>query len=104
MLESPRYRIQDWGGDKIFLEKKLASGEVLQAGIFRCDPGKSLPLHTHDEGDEYCYLYEGSGVFVFGDKEYQVKEGELIKIPKGMVHRSYNTGEIPFQSFFIVLP
>lgn len=92
---------EEWGGAKLFIKNE---NEAIESGIFRCDPGLSLPLHTHDEGDEYCYLFQGQGIFVINDEEIEVQTGELIKIPKGVIHRSYNVSDQPFISFYLVCP
>lgn len=92
---------EEWGMSKIFVKKE---NQAIEAGIFRCDPGQSLPMHTHDDGDEYCYLFEGKGIFVIDNEEIEVQTGELIKIPKGILHRSYNVSDRPFSSFYLVCP
>lgn len=92
---------KEWGFEKYFLKKEAMK---LDSGIFCCKPGSSLPLHTHEEADEYCYVFEGKAVFVIGNEEIEVQEGELIKIPKGVLHRSYCTSEKPMSSFYIVCP
>ncbi len=92
---------QDWGGAKVFIKNEA---QAVESGIFRCDPGASLPLHTHDEGDEYCYLFEGKGIFVIDDAEMEVQTGGLVKIPKGVQHRSYNVSDQPFMSFYLICP
>jgi quercetin dioxygenase-like cupin family protein len=97
VAESP----QEWGWAKVFAKKER---QALEAGIFCCQPGKSLPLHAHNEGDEYCYLFKGSGVFVMNGEEIRVAEGELIKIPRGVEHLSYPTGNQPFHSFYLICP
>jgi quercetin dioxygenase-like cupin family protein len=86
-----------WGGTRL-----IAKREGVEAGLFRCDPGKSLTMHAHEDGDEYIYLFDGSGTFAVGDEEFQVQAGELVRIPKGKMHRCYNTTEQPFTCFYLV--
>lgn len=90
----------EWGFSKVFVKK---DAQAIEAGIFTCEACSSLPLHTHEAGDEYCYLFEGTGVFVINEKETVVETGELIKIPKGVEHRSYALDK-PFSSFYLVCP
>lgn len=42
--------------------------------------------HYHADANEIQYIIEGSGSFWLGDKEVQIKPGDLILIPKGTVH------------------
>lgn len=104
MLIQPEVKKMDWGQVKVILNKKYEKGASVEAGVFRCEPGKGLPLHTHEGADEYCWVFEGTATFVIGGKEFVVKSGELIKIPKDLEHRSFPKGATPFTSFFIVCP
>ena len=104
MLLKPEIEKQEWGDLIVFLNKKYNGGAFIEAGVFKCDPGKSLPLHTHEGGDEYCWVFEGTGVFYIDGKEYEVKTGEVIKIPKDLKHKSFPKDEKPFTSFFVVCP
>jgi mannose-6-phosphate isomerase-like protein (cupin superfamily) len=42
--------------------------------------------HYHADANEVQYIIDGSGSFWLGDKEIQIKPGDLIMIPKGTVH------------------
>lgn len=90
---------EGWGGVKRFMQK-----DPVESGLFWCTPGESLPLHTHEEGDEYIYLLEGQARFVIGEEQFSSEPGELVKVPKGVLHRSYNTTDKPFTCFYLVCP
>ncbi|WP_246187396.1 cupin domain-containing protein [Neomoorella glycerini] len=77
---------------------------MIECGIFECQPGSSLARHVHENGDEYCYLFAGQGIFEIGGQEYEVEAGQTIKIPRGVEHRSFNNGEHTFRSFYVVCP
>lgn len=104
MLLKPEIERQEWGDLIVFLNKKYRGDAFIEAGVFKCDPGKSLELHTHEGGDEYCWVFDGTGVFYIDGKEYEVKTGEVIKIPKDLKHKSYPKGDKAFTSFFVVCP
>ena len=55
-------------------------------------PGDSLPIHKHLNEDELIFLHRGSGLFTLGDKQYQIKEGAVALVPKGVWHGLQNTG------------
>ena len=98
LIESPT----DWGWAKILAKKE---SQALESGIFCCQPGNSLSLHTHDEGEEYCYLFQGNAVFVIDGEETPIATGECIRIPHNSVHRCYNPSKTePFTSFYLVCP
>ncbi|KAA9037987.1 cupin domain-containing protein [Ginsengibacter hankyongi] len=55
-------------------------------------PGDGLPVHKHLNEDELIFLHKGSGLFTLGDKQYQIKEGAVALVPKGVWHGLQNTG------------
>ena len=42
--------------------------------------------HLHNNANEMQYIVEGTGTIWLGDKEVQVKPGDLLVIPKGTPH------------------
>ncbi len=55
-------------------------------------PGDALPVHKHLNEDELIFLHKGSGLFTLDDKQYQIKEGVVALVPKGIWHGLQNTG------------
>ena len=55
-------------------------------------PGDALPVHKHLNEDELIFLHKGSGMFTLGDKQYEIKEGAVAIVPKGVWHGLQNTG------------
>ena len=47
---------------------------------------KKIDLHTHDDTDHIVYIARGSGVFRFAGQMRQVEVGDIVTIPKGIVH------------------
>ena len=57
-------------------------------------PSKSTSGHKH-KGQEEVYMFmKGSGRMELDDKEFDVKEGDLILIEDGVFHRVHNTGKV----------
>jgi quercetin dioxygenase-like cupin family protein len=54
--------------------------------------GDALPVHKHLNEDELIFLHKGSGLFTLGDKQYQIKEGAVALVPKGVWHGIQNNG------------
>lgn len=55
-------------------------------------PGDSLPVHKHLNEDELIFLHKGTGLFTLGDNQYQIGEGAVAIVPKGVWHGLQNTG------------
>lgn len=62
----------------------IAEGSTLQ--IYLSKIQGDFVMHTHDNGDEMFYVLKGKMKMLFKDRSVDVKEGELILIPKGVEH------------------
>ncbi|ONG51577.1 cupin [Pseudoroseomonas deserti] len=60
--------------------------------------------HFHAEANEIQLILDGSGSFWLGDREVQVKPGDLIVIPKGTPHAGSRATTGRFRSLAIKLP
>ena len=45
-----------------------------------------VPKHMHPNTNEIQYILDGTGTIWLGDKQVQVKPGDLVIIPKGTAH------------------
>jgi len=55
--------------------------------------------HKHDKEDELFYVIEGSFEMELRDGAIQLKEGELIIIPRGVEHRPRSDKEVKIMLF-----
>ena len=46
----------------------------------------NVPKHLHPNANEMQYILEGTGTIWLGDKEVEVKPGDLVIIPHGTPH------------------
>jgi quercetin dioxygenase-like cupin family protein len=60
----------------------------------------AIRIHKHLNEDEIFFIRQGSGAFTLGQKEYDVKAGSLIFIPKGVWHGLRNTGNEEIATVF----
>ena len=45
--------------------------------------------HNHEDQDELFFVYKGTLIIEFRDKEVKLKEGDMIVVPKGKKHKPY---------------
>lgn len=64
----------------------------------------NAPKHQHPNTNEFQYILEGSGTTWLGDKEVQVKAGDLLIIPKGTTHGGTKTNGAPLKAIAIKTP
>src|SRR6201987_5249818 len=64
----------------------------------------SPPKHLHANANEIQYILEGKGTIWLGDKEVQVKPGDLVVIPKGTAHGGTKPEGPPIKAIAIKPP
>jgi mannose-6-phosphate isomerase-like protein (cupin superfamily) len=52
--------------------------------------------HKHENEDEMFIVFKGTFMLEFRDKTVEVKEGEMIVVPKGVEHKPGTNGEEVF--------
>ena len=69
---------------------------------FSMQAGGGMPRHTNTVEHEQ-YVLRGRARIGIGDEIYEVKTGDVVFIPEGVVHYYENIGEEPFE-FLCVIP
>ncbi len=75
-------------------------------------PDGGPPMHVHTHEDELFYVLKGNYMFHYGEKTIEAKEGDFIRLPKGVPHRFVNKDSITgitmntitpggFENFFV---
>ena len=65
---------------------------------------KEVKPHKHVFHTEQVYIVEGEGEMVVGEKKMPVKKGDMILIPKGMVHSLSVTSKAPVKVLSVQAP
>jgi quercetin dioxygenase-like cupin family protein len=68
---------------------------------FRMQPGGGMPRHTNTVEHEQ-YVLQGHARIGIGDETFEVRPGDVVLIPEGVVHFYENTGQEPFEFLCIV--
>ena len=79
-----------------FVRRELVAAPGAWLGVTRTPAGSASGWHHHNAYDTYIYLLEGSGRLDFGPgggQSVEASAGDLVVIPRGVVHREVNTGE-----------
>jgi len=67
-------------------------------------PGEGIPVHKHLNEVELIFIHKGSGVYTLGEKQYNVNEGAVVIVPKGVWHGLQNTGKENLEMRFAYTP
>jgi mannose-6-phosphate isomerase-like protein (cupin superfamily) len=90
--EGEAYRLRD--GTSI-VKIKMSKVQGVESISFLSEsfrPGDAISVHKHLNEDELIFIHKGSGLFTLDDKQYQIKEGAVALVPKGVWHGLQNTG------------
>ena len=76
-------------------------GELNGQYIKLCKLKDDFVWHSHDNEDELFMVFKGILFMDFRDgKTVEVKEGEILIVPKGIEHRPRTNGEIVYNLLF----
>ena len=76
-------------------------GELNNQYVKLCKLKDDFVWHKHDDEDELFMVFKGTLLIDFrGNKTVEVKEGEIIIVPKGVEHRPRTNGDVVFNLLF----
>lgn len=76
-------------------------GELNGQYVKLCKLKDDFVWHSHAHEDELFMVFKGTLLMDFRDgKTVEVKEGEILIVPKGVEHRPHTNGEIVFNLLF----
>jgi len=99
--------VPDLAGDKLSMPSGTGMRNkalVVQDGMTLAVQHGPVPKHYHANAHEIQYYLEGTGTIWLGDKEVQIKPGDLVIIPKGTVHGGTKTDGGHFKAIAIKTP
>lgn len=68
------------------------------------DPGSRETLIVHHECDEAWYVLAGELIAVLADDVRPVRQGEWVRVPRGMAHGSRNESDATVQLLVVNSP
>ena len=76
-------------------------GELNGQHVKVCKLQDNFVWHSHENEDELFMVFKGTLLIDFRDgSTVEVKEGEMLIVPKGVDHRPHTNGEIVFNLLF----
>lgn len=90
-------QVLDWGSFQWLNEPRVTGADKMIVGIGRIKPGKGHARHNHPDSEEFIYFMEGKAHQMIerpdGTQERDMGPGELISIPQGAYHSTFNVGD-----------
>ena len=76
-------------------------GELNNQYVKVCKLKDDFVWHSHENEDELFMVFKGTLLIDFRDgRTVEVKEGEILIVPKGVEHRPHTNGDIVFNLLF----
>jgi quercetin dioxygenase-like cupin family protein len=61
----------------------------------------TVAAHSHSGSDEFVYVLRGSGIATIANQSQQVRDGDLLVIPRGVIHSfKVSKGTVDLLAFF----
>jgi len=89
---------------RFLLEGEQTGGSL---GMFEFDVAAGTPVpiaHSHDAYDETIYGLTGVLTWTVAGETHEVGPGEVLTIPRGVVHRFDNPGDVDARALGVVTP
>jgi mannose-6-phosphate isomerase-like protein (cupin superfamily) len=65
-------------------------------------PGTFVPPHIHPTQDEYILMLEGTWKLILDGQSHVAKAGDLVRMPRGIMHGYFNeSGEMARAMFWV---
>jgi quercetin dioxygenase-like cupin family protein len=74
------------GGTLTMLLDGAATDGQLMMGRFDVSEGEAPPVHMHTREDEVFMLIKGTALVWYDDQEYELAEGGVVFLPRGVPH------------------
>lgn len=67
-------------------------------------PGDHVPVHIHPTQDEFILVQEGELDLKLDGKWTKAREGDIVRMPRGVPHGYFNKSDKPCRALFWVSP
>lgn len=84
--------------------RDLTGAENLLAVHVEVGPGNGHPFHCHPSMEEIIYILGGEAEQWIEEERRTLGAGEMVFIPKGVVHATYNAGAAPLTFLAVLSP
>jgi quercetin dioxygenase-like cupin family protein len=85
----------DWGSLRWLANSQLGNARDVTVGRVVINPGSANPRHAHDSCEEVVYVLDGHIEHTLADRTLELRRGEVLVVPPGVVHNARNLGSTP---------
>lgn len=101
--------ISDWVTAKVMSEPKSSGVKGMSAVSIFFAAGQGHARHNHPDAEQFIFVVSGHGEMMIEDPDgapvtWPIKAGDLVSIPKGAYHSTFNTGWEPIRILAVYSP
>lgn len=82
--------VSPWTLEEWFCREDIVANEQLLVVRANMEPGRAHPFHTHPTREECIYILSGHAEQWVGKEKRMLGPGEMVFIPQGEVHGTFN--------------
>jgi quercetin dioxygenase-like cupin family protein len=80
----------------------IAQGEFATVNVWQL--AGRIPAHYHRAHEEIVIVHSGTGEVRLGDQTFTLQAGDVLLVPKNVVHAVRATGDVPFRGVSVFGP
>jgi quercetin dioxygenase-like cupin family protein len=84
-----------WGRLEWFASAEIGNSDTMTIGMCAIFPGNQNGRHFHPNCDEVLRVLRGRIIHTWNGIEREMNVGDVISIPRGVVHNARNIGDEP---------
>lgn len=101
--------VADWVTAKVMSEPSASGVKNMSAVSLFFAAGQGHARHNHPDAEQFIFVISGHGEMMIEDADgapvtWPVKAGDLVSIPKGAYHSTFNTGWEPIRILAVYSP
>jgi quercetin dioxygenase-like cupin family protein len=93
----------DFEGNELVDLKKIHDKDKFKLLYVELKPGKSVPMHAHEDNDQSAVVLEGEGEYIAGGEKIKVSRGTSWFVKAGVEHSLINKGKSRIKYFEMLI-
>lgn len=85
-----------------YFRQVLHTSKNFQLVVMALKPNEEIGFEVHTENDQFFRFESGKGKAIIDDTEYELKDGDVVIVPKGAKHNIMNTSDSDYLKFYTI--
>ncbi len=85
-----------------YFRQVLHTSKNFQLVVMALKPNEEIGFEVHEENDQFFRFEAGNGKAIIDGTEYELKDGDVIIVPKGAKHNIVNMSDSDYLKFYTI--